>query len=178
MTFPVSPTTDHLGALLLTPLNVAWLVQTWALLGSMAFANGPGGLWGAQLVIVLWIAVATCAAQIVAWSAEAVRRGPAGIRSCASPARSVALAAGWLYLVGAIGATLDALPTTQIVLAALSAESGNWSRLVTTVALLVAVIPVLVALGGGCRASRCATTPEGRAADRERDAQRPYAAGH
>ena len=43
VTFPVSPTTDHLGALLLTPLNVAWLVQTWALLGSMAFANGPSG---------------------------------------------------------------------------------------------------------------------------------------
>ena len=75
VTFPVSPTTDHLGALLLTPLNVAWLVQTWALLGSMAFANGPSGLWGAQLVMLLWIVVATCAAQVVAWAAEAVRRG-------------------------------------------------------------------------------------------------------
>ena len=31
--FPVSPTTDHLGALLLAPLNIAWLLQAWALLG-------------------------------------------------------------------------------------------------------------------------------------------------
>ncbi len=31
--FPVSPTTDHLGALLMAPLNIAWLLQSWALLG-------------------------------------------------------------------------------------------------------------------------------------------------
>ena len=41
VTFPVSPTTDHLGALLLAPLNVAWLLQSWAILGSAAFALGP-----------------------------------------------------------------------------------------------------------------------------------------
>ena len=27
--YPVSPTTDHLGALLLAPLNIAWLLQAW-----------------------------------------------------------------------------------------------------------------------------------------------------
>ena len=31
--FPVSPTTDHLGALLMAPLNIAWLLQSWTLLG-------------------------------------------------------------------------------------------------------------------------------------------------
>ncbi len=149
VTFPVSPTTDHLGALLLAPLNVAWLVQAWALLGAMAFGNGSAGLLGAQLVIVLWIVVATCAAQVVAWAAEAVRRGPAGIMIVRVAGAAVTLAAGWLYLVGLIGATLDALPSTQIVLAALSAESGNWSRLVSTVVVLLALIPVLVTLGAG-----------------------------
>ena len=39
--FPVSPTTDHLGALLLAPLNIAWLLQAWALLGGAAYALGP-----------------------------------------------------------------------------------------------------------------------------------------
>ena len=149
VTFPVSPTTDHLGALLLAPLNVAWLVQAWALLGAMAFGNGSAGLLGAQLVIVLWIVVATCAAQVVAWAAEAVRRGPAGIMIVRVAGAAMTLAAGWLYLVGLIGATLDALPSTQIVLAALSAESGNWSRLVSTVVVLLALIPVLVTLGAG-----------------------------
>ncbi len=39
--FPVSPTTDHLGALLLAPLNVAWMIQAWAMLGFTAYAVGP-----------------------------------------------------------------------------------------------------------------------------------------
>jgi hypothetical protein len=147
--FPVSPTTDHLGALLLTPLNVAWLVQSWTLLGAMSFGNGPGGLWGAQLVVVLWIAVATCAAQVVAWVGETVRRGPAGILIMRLVGVALAVAAGALYVVGEVGATLDALPSTQVVLGALSAHSGNWDRYAITVAVLLLVIPVLVALGAG-----------------------------
>lgn len=39
--FPISPTTDHLGALLLAPLNIAWLIQAWVLLGATAYAFGP-----------------------------------------------------------------------------------------------------------------------------------------
>ena len=31
--YPISPTTDHLGALLLAPLNIAWMIQAWILLG-------------------------------------------------------------------------------------------------------------------------------------------------
>ena len=34
--YPISPTTDHLGALLLAPVNTAWLLQAWVLLGSAA----------------------------------------------------------------------------------------------------------------------------------------------
>ena len=40
--FPVSPTTDHLGALLLAPLNIAWLLQAWLLLGTAAYALSAG----------------------------------------------------------------------------------------------------------------------------------------
>ena len=35
--YPVSPTTDHLGALLLAPLNIAWLLQAWILMGITAY---------------------------------------------------------------------------------------------------------------------------------------------
>ena len=42
--YPISPTTDHLGALLLAPLNIAWLLQAWALLGSAAYGLGPARL--------------------------------------------------------------------------------------------------------------------------------------
>ncbi|MCW2813634.1 MAG: hypothetical protein JWN84_1089, partial [Nocardioides sp.] len=37
---PVSPTTDHLGALLLAPLNIAWMLQAWLLLGMTSYGVG------------------------------------------------------------------------------------------------------------------------------------------
>ena len=55
VTFPVSPTTDHLGALLLAPLNVAWLLQSWAILGSAAYALGPADAFPTMVAIVLWL---------------------------------------------------------------------------------------------------------------------------
>jgi hypothetical protein len=77
--YPISATTDHLGALLLAPLNIAWMIQAWILLGSMAYSFGSGRLLQAQAVIVLWLVFATALAQVIAWAMEAVRRGPAGI---------------------------------------------------------------------------------------------------
>ena len=47
--FPVSPTTDHLGALLMAPLNIAWLLQGWTMLGATSYAVGPGPLVPALL---------------------------------------------------------------------------------------------------------------------------------
>ena len=55
--YPVSPTTDHLGALLLAPLNIAWMIQAWILLGSMAYGFGrphaaPRPRWRSLLWLV------------------------------------------------------------------------------------------------------------------------------
>ena len=73
--YPVSPTTDHLGALLLAPLNIAWLLQAWILLGITAYGverrsllpaadrHASSGSWPPPR-----------SAQVVAWTVEAVRR--------------------------------------------------------------------------------------------------------
>lgn len=76
---PISPMTDHLGALLLAPLNAGWLIQTWALLGLAASIAGPDRLLGAQAVTLAWIIAATALGQAVAWAVECVRRGPRGL---------------------------------------------------------------------------------------------------
>ena len=39
--FPVSPSADHLGAVLTAPLNVAWSVQAMTLLGLTGWATVP-----------------------------------------------------------------------------------------------------------------------------------------
>ena len=71
---PISPTTDHLGALLLAPLNIAWLLQAWSLLGAAAYGAGPSALAALQVAMVLWLVLATALGQVVAWTLEGVRR--------------------------------------------------------------------------------------------------------
>jgi len=145
--YPLSPTTDHLGALLLTPLNVAWLVQTWALLGATAYAVGPGGLVGAQVVVLLWILLASSIAQATAWAAESVRRVPGGhlvLRGFALLAGGVT---GWLYFTDRLTGFLDGLATRTIVVGAVSLGDGNTGQWVRTVVVLVLAIPLLVAAG-------------------------------
>ena len=146
--FPVSPTTDHLGALLLTPLNLAWLVQTWVLLAATAFAVGPGGLAAAQILVALWIAAATAAAQAVAWLVEAVRRGPAGILVVRLVALVVVAVGAGVYATGRYGAVVDELPTREVVLAAVAAGQGRWTAWWVVAGTLAALIPVLVVAGG------------------------------
>ena len=72
--YPVSPLVDHLGALLLAPLSVAWLFQAWTLLGVVAYLVAPVAVLPAVVVVLAWLCAATAAGQVAGWSAEAVRR--------------------------------------------------------------------------------------------------------
>ena len=123
--FPVSPTTDHLGALLMAPLNIAWLLQAWALLGATAFVSGVGwGLFLGQLILLVWLATATAIAQVVGWGLEWLRRGRHGTWTT----RLVTVAAGLfgVYLVAGdkLVPVLEASPTTEITIASLQASNG------------------------------------------------------
>lgn len=67
---PISPVSDHLGALLLAPLSAGWLIQAWGLLGLASAVAGPGG----PPVAVAWLVAATALAQAVGWAGEYLRR--------------------------------------------------------------------------------------------------------
>lgn len=141
---PVSPTTDHLGALLLAPLNIAWLLQAWTLLGTTAYALGPDHLLTAQVVVLLWLAVATAVAQVVAWTFEGVRRAPhgiAGVRLVTLALLGVALG---LQMADALITVLDSLPTRRVVVGMVGGASWSWGA---TVAALLAALVVAVVLG-------------------------------
>ena len=77
---PVSPTTDHLGALL--PGAAQHRVDDPGLgaprVGRLRDAPRQGSSQ-AEIGVVLWIVLCTALGQVVAWSMEAVRRGPGGI---------------------------------------------------------------------------------------------------
>lgn len=143
--YPVSPTTDHLGALLLAPLNVAWLLQSWTLLGAAAFGLGADArLVPGVLGVLLWIAAATATAQVVAWSVEGVRRLRHGIAAVRAVVLLLLAGAAWLQLTSRLSPLLDALPTRWFVFGLVDGVSGRW---VLTVAAEVAILVVAVVLG-------------------------------
>lgn len=67
---PISPLTDHLGALVLAPLSAGWLIQAWALLGLASAVGTPG----APVVALCWLVAVTVLAQAVGWASEWLRR--------------------------------------------------------------------------------------------------------
>jgi hypothetical protein len=141
---PISPTTDHLGALLLAPLNIAWMIQAWILLGSVSFVTPLPHLLLAQVVTLLWLTFSTAAGQVIAWSMEAIRRGPFGIAVTRGLLGLLGLGAGTVLLSGNTTHVLDRIPTVWIFLGALDGLTWRWAA---TAALLVVATLVLIVLG-------------------------------
>lgn len=144
---PVSPVTDHLGALVLAPLNAGWLIQTWALLGLVAAVAGPRGtaaLAGAQMLTLTWVLAATALGQLVGWVAEWVRRGPRGVLLVRT---AVALALLTGAALGAVPAGREVLvggPASTVADVVLRADAGAG---VAVFAGLMAATGVFVVLG-------------------------------
>ena len=149
--YPVSPTTDHLGALLLAPLNAAWLVQSWALLSAASFGLGPDRFLPASVGVLLWIAVATARAQAVAWAVEGVRRLRHGIGAVRAVAVALGLLAAWLQLTGRLAPLLDNLPTRWFVVGLVDGVNGRWAltllvgMVMLTTATVVGAVPAHLA---------------------------------
>jgi hypothetical protein len=143
--WPIGPAVDHLGSLLMAPLNIAWLLQGWLLLGATAFVVGPGALFFAQCITVLWLFLATALAQVVAWTMEAIRRGPYGVVIVRCIAAGLALLGGFLVVAGHVSAVLDRMPTLRLVAVLASLTKGiGWAWPVTLLILLVALVAVVV----------------------------------
>jgi len=141
--YPVSPTTDHLGALLLAPLNVAWLLQSWTLLGLVSYGVGWTHLLAAPLLgAVLWIAAATAIGQAVAWLVEGVRRRRHGLGVVRLLAVGLVGTGAVLQVSHRLAPMLDALPTRWLVVGGLHAFDRRWwlTIFVQLVLLLGAVV--------------------------------------
>ncbi len=141
---PISPTSDHLGALLLAPLNISWLLQCWTLLGATSYALGTAGLAPAQLILVAWLLAATALAQVVAWSLEGLRRVEHGIVAVRVLAVVLLGTALTLQMNGALVPLLDQIPTRPVVIGMVADWSWRWA---VTLLVVLAVLVVATALG-------------------------------
>jgi hypothetical protein len=143
--YPISPTTDHLGALLLAPVNTAWLIQAWLLLGSAAYGVGASTrLVTAQVVVLLWLLVATSIAQVVAWTMETVRRRRHGIVVMRTVSVALLATAVWLHVQDQLIPVLDQIPTVWVVVGGIGGFSWRWAL---TVAVEVGVVLAATILG-------------------------------
>ena len=142
--FPVSPTTDHLGALLLAPLNIAWLIQAWVLLGATSYGVERGALLPAQIGMVVWIATATALGQVAAWSVEAVRRTPRGILAVRAGGLTLGAVAVAIQLTGNTATILDSLRTSWLVVGFVDGFSWRWAA---SVGLELGVLLLAVVVG-------------------------------
>ena len=152
--FPVSSTTDHLGALLLAPLNIAWLVQAWALLGVLSFTLGPTRLLAYELPVLLWIIGATALAQVLGWLAEGIRRGHRGIAIFRVITGVLVGATVLLVVTDRLAAVLDRSPTKLMLHWVLAGRTGEWD--VWSVGLLTLVGVFVAAVVGGALPARWA----------------------
>lgn len=142
--FPISPATDHFGALLMAPLNIAWLVQAWSLLGLTSYVGGPGSLVSGPPVLLAWICLATALGQLVGWGMEVVRRGPNGVLHARLVLGTIGLASLGLAGGGLMDDVFAAVPTGWIGDAALGEGLAWW--LATPALLALAVVAVLVGI--------------------------------
>lgn len=157
--FPVTPTTDHLGALLMAPLNIAWLLQSWTLLGATAYVLGPRpGLVLSQLVVLVWLVTATCLAQMVGWTVEYVRRGPHGVWFIRGLTALGALAGAYVVAADRLTSLLQSSPTVKVTVASLGAVDGP-SLLFVEVLVVLVVVTVLAVAAGAVMAGQVAARP-------------------
>ena len=144
--FPVSPTTDHLGALLMAPLNIAWLMQAWTLLGATSYVVGPKWqLLLAQVPVLIWLVAATALAQVGAWFVEWVRRGRHGQWMVRLLVGTLAVVLASLIVTDELVPLLDRSPTVQITIAVLYGADGQvWPWLVRVVVLVAIALAATV----------------------------------
>ena len=148
MAFPVSPTTDHLGALLMAPLNIAWIVQAWTLLGATAYIVGPK--WTLPLALaptIIWLVAATAIAQIGALTIEWIRRGEYGVLTVRLISIALAGGLGLLIATDNLVPVLDRSPTVRILFGVLLGADGQILPWLRVVLVLLAIAVASIALG-------------------------------
>ena len=152
--FPISTLADHLGALLLAPLNIAWLMQAWTLLAATSYVLGPDHLWATLTPIVLWIAVSTALGQAIGWLIEGVRRGTHGIWIIRGLVAVVATGAAVLVLTRHVSDALDVSPTVQLLILAGHGTFADW--LLWALGSIVLLLALIVVVLGGAWPARWA----------------------
>ena len=157
--YPVSPQVDQIGALLLSPLNLAWMLQALSLLALTSFAMPAGASVAAGLAVTLvWVATSTVVGQALSWMVEWVRTLPRGLWLVRGAGVALAALVVGIVVQGKTIAVLDTFPTRRWALAAYLGGDGAWLIWGRRLGEL-AVLMVLAYAGGLAAATVLARRP-------------------
>ena len=173
--FPVRPSTQLAGGLLLAPLNLVWVLQLTVLAAETGFLARDGALAPAAVVTGAYVLALTVLGQAVAWLVVGVRQ--------TRPGRRLVAAAGLVLAVVAFASTrsgavdLHRVPTRLVVAGVVAGAEGDAVRWTGTVLGLLTLLGV--GLLAGTRACAWALRRPGDAAARTVRAvpRRPLRAG-
>lgn len=146
--FPVSTWTEHFGALLLSPLNIAWLLQSWTLLGATSYVLGPDNLVFSSLPVLVWIVLGSALGQAVGWLVEGLRRGRHGVWVMRVLGGLAALVGAGLVGTDRLVPLLDQSPTVRLVILSSLGSAGVWGLYLVQLFVLLVVTALVVLLGG------------------------------
>lgn len=125
--FPVAPQVDHLGALLLSPLNLAWMLQALALVALTSYTVPPEASVAAGLVVTLvWVATSTVVGQSLSWCVEWLRTLPHGPWLVRGIGATLAAVVVGVVMQDRAGEVLDAFPTRRWALAVNFGVEEDW----------------------------------------------------
>jgi hypothetical protein len=145
--FPVRPATSFLGALLLAPLNLAWIAETASLLALTSYVAGSwAGVPAAMMVTIAFVIAATVLGQALAWWLGALRQVRWGRYLLWTLVASVAAAIFVAVRVG-LPKVADHSPAKPVVYALLDGSAGRYEQSAWAIVGLLVLAGIGIVLG-------------------------------
>jgi hypothetical protein len=181
--FPIRSRTTAFAALVLAPLNLAWLLQVLISLGLVSYASRSSttATVAAAATILSYVLMVTALGQTIGWVIVGVRQTDAG--RYGSWAVLALLVGGFLAIVksGALSSLVDRSPTLWVLGAALKPSYGDYFHWFARTSLLLGATALFVVLSARTcswalrqpdrRRGRAAKATAARASSRTRSAQ-------
>lgn len=146
--FPVRPSTQFFGGLMLAPVNLVWVVQLLVLAALTAYLTVGGSLARGGVTTAVYVAGLTVCGQALAWFVVGLRQTQAGRRLVGGTAIALLVTAVLLVRTGRGDDVLDLAPTDSVVAGVIAGGDGHLLRWSVTTAILLAATAVGVAVGG------------------------------
>ena len=161
LAFPVRPSTQFLGGLMLAPLNLVWMLQLLVLVALTAYLTIGGSFALGALTTGVFVVAITVFGQALAWTVVGLRQTRRGRRIVTAIGLALLGTVVAVVRAGVAGTALDASPTRRVVLAVISGGAGGGQDWLPVTAALVAAAVTSTWLG--VRACRWALARPGDA---------------